>query len=107
MKKSTKLAIALLVVIVLLTVTYRVANKAPSQELTADAQMQEIITSGGCLRCHSANSDLPFYASWPVAGNIVMKDVAEGHRTFDMAEMVEALKAGKPVVKLLWLKWRK
>lgn len=60
MKKSTKLIIASLVVVGFLAVTYCVVNRAPSQELTADVQMQEIITSGGCLRCHSSNPDLPF-----------------------------------------------
>ena len=74
MKKSTKLIIALLVVVGFLAVTYCVVNRAPSQELTADAQMQEIITSGGCLRCHSSNPDLPFYANWPVANGMIMKE---------------------------------
>ncbi|MBX9190292.1 c-type cytochrome [Bacteroides sp. K03] len=97
MKKSTKLIIASLVVVGFLAVTYCVVNRAPSQELTADAQMQEIITSGGCLRCHSSNPDLPFYADWPVVNSMIMKDVAAGYRTFDMTEMAEALKAGKSV----------
>lgn len=100
MKKSTKLVIALLVVVALLIVTYRVVNRAPSKELTADAQMQEIITSGGCLSCHSANPDLPFYASWPVAGSLVMKDVSKGYRAFDMTPMAEAMKAGMPIGKV-------
>ena len=73
MKKSTKLIIASLVVVGFLAVTYCVVNRAPSQELTADVQMQEIITSGGCLRCHSSNPDLPFYANWPVANGMIMK----------------------------------
>lgn len=107
MKKSTKLILALLVVVAILAVSYRIVNRAPSSALTADAQMQEIMTSGGCLRCHSANPDLPFYASWPVAGGIVMKDVEKGYRSFDMTEMAEALKAGKPVGKVALAKVEK
>ena len=47
MKKSTKFIIALLVTVGALAITYRVVNQAPSKDLAADAQMQEIITSGG------------------------------------------------------------
>ena len=75
MKKSTKIFIALLVVVAALAVTYRMVNRAPSADLTADAQVKEIITSGGCLSCHSAASDLPFYAGFPVVGKMVHKDV--------------------------------
>ena len=107
MKKSTKLIIASLVVVGFLAVTYCVVNRAPSQELTADVQMQEIITSGGCLRCHSSNPDLPFYANWPVANGMIMKDVTAGYRTFDMTEMAEALKAGKSVGKVALAKVEK
>lgn len=107
MKKSTKLMIALLSVVGLLIVTYWVANRAPSQELTADAQMQEIITSGGCLSCHSSNPQLPFYAAMPIADKMVFNDVTEGYRTFDMSEMTEALKQGLPVGKVALAKVEK
>lgn len=107
MKKSTKFIIALLVTVGALAITYRVVNQAPSKELAADAQMQEIITSGGCLQCHSGSPDLPFYANWPVAGGMVQKDVEQGYRAFDMTEMAEALKAGKPVGKVALAKVEK
>ena len=100
MKKTTKLIVALLVVIVALAVTYRLVNKAPSAELAADAQMQEIIEASGCLRCHTSTPDLPFYASMPVAGKIVMEDVSKAYRAFDMTQMAEDLKAGRPVNKV-------
>lgn len=107
MKKGTKLIIALLVVVCLLAVTYRVVNRAPSKELAADAQMQEIINSGGCLQCHSSTPDLPFYANWPVASGMVRQDVEQGYRAFDMTEMAESLKAGKPVGKVALAKVEK
>lgn len=100
MKKTTKLIVALLVVIAVSAVAYRLVNKAPSSELAADAQMQEIIEASGCLRCHTSTPDLPFYASMPVAGKIVMEDVTKAYRAFDMTQMAEDLKAGRPVNKV-------
>ena len=107
MKKSTKVLIALLVVVTALVVTYCIVSRAPSADLTADAQVKEIIASGGCLSCHSSSSDLPFYASFPVVGKMVHKDVADGYRSFDMTEMVKALEAGKPVGKVALAKMEK
>lgn len=55
MKKSTKLMVALLVIVAALAVTYRLMNRVPSADLEANAQMQQIITDAGCLRCHTSN----------------------------------------------------
>ena len=97
MKKSTKLIVALLVVVAALAVTYRLMHRVPSAELEANAQMQQIITDAGCLRCHTSTPDLPFYASMPVAGKIVMEDVSKAYRAFDMTQMEADLEAGQPL----------
>ena len=97
MKKSTKLIVALLVVIAALAVTYRLMHRTPSSELEANAQMQQLITDAGCLRCHTSTPELPFYASMPVAGKIVMEDVGSAYRAFDMTQMAEDIEAGRPV----------
>lgn len=97
MKKSTKLIVALLVVVAALAVTYRLMQRVPSADLEANSQMQQIISDAGCLRCHTSNPDLPFYASMPVAGKIVMEDVSKAYRSFDMTQMAEDLKAGRPI----------
>lgn len=107
MKKSTKIIIALLVIAGALVITYRVANRAPSAQLAADAQMREILASGSCLQCHSANPEMPFYANWPLAGSLVQEDVRLGHRAFDMTEMMAALEAGQPVGKVALAKVEK
>lgn len=60
MKKSTKLMVALLVIVAALAVTYRLMNRVPSADLEANAQMQQIITDAGCLRCHTSNPDLQY-----------------------------------------------
>ena len=97
MKKSTKLIVALLVVVAALAVTYRLMNRVPSADLEANAQMQQIITDAGCLRCHTSNPDLPFYAGMPVAVKIVMEDVSKAYRVFDMTQMAQDLEAGNQV----------
>ena len=97
MKKSTKLIVALLVVVTALAVTYRLMHRVPSSDLEANAQMQQIITDAGCLRCHTSTPDLPFYASMPVAGKIVMEDVSEAYRAFDMTQMEKDMKEGRPL----------
>lgn len=95
MKKRTKLIVTLLIVVAALAVTYRLMHRIPSANLEANAQMQQIITDAGCLRCHTSTPDLPFYASMPVSGKIVMEDVTKAYRAFDMTRMAEDLKAGR------------
>lgn len=97
MKKSSKIILSVLVVAIVLCVVYRLVNKAPSASLESNAQMEEIIESSGCMACHSADSKLPFYAEFPVAGKLVKEDVRLGYRSFDMTPMVEALKKGEKI----------
>ena len=97
MKRSTKLIVALLVVVAALAVIYRLMHRVPSADLEANVQMQQIITDAGCLRCHTSTPDLPFYASMPVAGKIVMEDVSKAYRAFDMTQMEADLEAGQPL----------
>ena len=97
MKKSSKIILSVLVVAIVLCVVYRLVNKAPSANLESNAQMEEIIESSGCIACHSANPELPFYAELPVAGKQVKEDIRLGYRSFDMTPMVEALKKGEKI----------
>ena len=77
-------------------VTYRVmtANSTPSKELAPDARIVAILENGGCISCHSANPELPFYANIPVAGDMVKADIEEGYRAFDIEDIVAKLKDG-------------
>ena len=97
MKKSSKIILSVLVVVIVLCVVYRLVNRAPSASLESNAQMEEIIESSGCMACHSANPKLPFYAGFPIAGKLVKEDVRLGYRSFDMTPMVEALKKGEKI----------
>lgn len=97
MKTSVKIAIVVVAAGAVGTVAYKLANRLPSPDQTAEMQVQQILDDGGCLRCHSENPDLPFYASWPVAGNIVRSDVEKGYRQADLGAAFAALAEGRPV----------
>lgn len=98
MKKLIKwCAVGLLVAAAVLTVIYRAVNRVPSAELPLNEQVYEIFTEGGCLSCHSADPELPFYAKLPVAGDMVMADIDSGYRAFDMTKLMEQLKADEDV----------
>ena len=90
-------AVALLVIAAVMVVVYRAVNRVPSADLTANERVYEIFTDGGCLDCHSADPKLPFYADFPVMGDMVKQDVADGYRAFDMTGFMEALKADESV----------
>ena len=88
--------IGVLVLIVALFVIYRISVKAPSGDEYSDAaKATAIFIKGGCLSCHSATPELPFYANVPLVGDMVKKDAAEGYRMFDMAPMMAAMEEGK------------
>ena len=78
----------------LLTAVYLYENRTPSEELSDKERVVAILEKGGCASCHTSNPELPFYAKMPVAGSVVMKDVEEGYRAFDIAPMMDALKNG-------------
>ncbi len=92
MKK--RLFITFLVLIVALFTIYRISVKAPSGNYPLQNKATAIFIKGGCLSCHSANPDLPFYADLPVIGNMVKNDSKEGYRMFDMTPMMTALENG-------------
>ena len=98
MKKFFKFCVmALLVAAAVALVAYRLVNKAPSADLPLNEQVSEIFTAGGCLSCHSADPELPFYAKLPVVGDVIMKDIDSGYRAYDMTKFVEDLASGSQV----------
>ena len=95
LKKSQLFFIVALALIVVLFVTYRIAIRPPSADLAPEARVAEILDKGGCLDCHSAKPDMPFYADMPLIGDMIKADVEEGYRAFDIAPLVNALKSGE------------
>ena len=77
-------------------VIYRAVNvySTPSKELVPEARVAAILEDGGCISCHSANAELPFYANIPVAGDMVKADIEEGYRAFDIEDVMAKLKDG-------------
>ena len=90
------LLIVALALIVVLFVIYRVvlSCSTPNEELALDARVEAILEEGGCLSCHVAEPEMPFYANLPVAGNLVKRDIEEGYRAYDITPLVEALQVG-------------
>ncbi len=92
MKKLLRISlVALLVLAAVLIVVYRAVNRPPAADLPLNEQVMEIFDEGGCLSCHSADPEVPFYAKLPVAGKIVMKDIDSGYRAFDVRPFIEAV----------------
>lgn len=95
MKKVLKwCAIVLPVAAAVMVVVYRAVNTVPSPDLPQRERVHEIFDEGGCLSCHSADPKIPFYAKMPVAGKIIMKDINEGYRAYDIAPLMTGLQGG-------------
>ena len=90
------LLIVALALVVALFVIYRVvlSSSTPNEELALDARVTAILEDGGCLSCHIAEPELPFYANFPVVGKLVKQDAQDGYRAYDIAPLMEVLKAG-------------
>lgn len=63
-------------------------------------QAASIIRENGCLECHSATAQVPFYGNLPLIGPTVKADIKEGTRYIDLTAMVDALENGKPVTEV-------
>jgi len=85
-------SIALIVVAVVLVGAYFITLTPPSEDLTPRDRVAAIIDEGGCMSCHSKDAPKPFYADFPVVGSLVMEDIEEGYRAYDIEPFVKALK---------------
>ncbi|MGN1219839.1 MAG: cytochrome c peroxidase [Candidatus Cryptobacteroides sp.] len=95
MKRFIKwFAVAVLVVVAVMAVTYRAVNKVPSADLSQAERVAAIFDDGGCINCHSENPELPFYAEWPVMGKVVKEDASRGYQIFDFTPVKEAFERG-------------
>lgn len=95
MKKLKRFCVVSPFIITALLVAYAVMNSAPSESLPLEARALQIIKAGGCESCHTAEPVLPFYAKVPVAGDVVMKDVEQGYRAYDIAPLMASLRDGE------------
>ena len=95
MKKLKRFSVVSPFIITALLVAYAVMNSAPSESLPLEARALQIIKAGGCESCHTAEPVLPFYVKIPVAGDVVMKDVEQGYRAYDIAPLMASLRDGE------------
>lgn len=73
---------------------YRILNRPPQAELSLNEKVQKILLSGGCVSCHTDQAELPFYASLPIAKDLISKDIEQGYRAYDIAPLLQALQEG-------------
>lgn len=91
--KIRRLLILALTLVALLLAIWRISNQVPASDYPESMRVAAIFIKGGCLDCHSAEPNVPFYAKVPVAGDVVMQDIEAGYRAFDIAPLMEALDA--------------
>lgn len=88
------LSIAVLLLAVVLCVVYFITLTPPSEKLAQNERVAEMLNQGGCLSCHSRDAERPFYAEFPVIGKVVVADIEEGYRVFDIEPLCKALAEG-------------
>ena len=94
-RKLNIVLMALLGAVVVLFAIYRLMLSVPAETEAPEARVAAILEEGGCLMCHTATPELPFYASFPVAKGLIKSDTEEGYRAFDIAPLMEALASGE------------
>jgi cytochrome c peroxidase len=94
MKRGTILFVLLGAVLVAGTV-YTLMNRPPAEDLSRQERVLQIFDKGGCLACHSAEPELPFYFKMPVADKIMQQDIDSGYRAFNIEPLMEALATGE------------
>ncbi|MBR2326333.1 MAG: cytochrome-c peroxidase [Alistipes sp.] len=92
--KKKLLFLALLLAVVAVAI-FRISDRVPSAEYPLNERVAAIFVKGGCLECHSAEPELPFYFKVPIVGDVMMKDITEGYRAFDMEPMWKSLETGE------------
>ena len=98
MKKWIKIGVmAILAAIIFIAITYRVINQPPPANLTSEMQARTILETGGCLSCHSADGERPFYASFPIVGFMVKGDIEKGLKHEDLTKTYESLASGNKI----------
>lgn len=60
-----KLLFTLLIVAVGGFIAYRAMNNVPDEGEPIEARIAAILEDGGCVSCHTAAPELPFYADFP------------------------------------------
>lgn len=73
------------------------SNEYKKHEGDKAKQVASIIRNNGCLECHSATANVPFYGKLPLIGPVVQADMKEGTHYLDLTDMLTALDNAQPV----------
>lgn len=108
MKKLTRITVA---VIFLLLLGYfglsgyvwyhdnqrRQNNDIQTSKIAENNQVLRFFDEKGCDYCHTPSADLPAYASFPIAKQLMEYDIQLGYKSFNLEAARAALIAGEPV----------
>lgn len=108
MKKVTRIAAMSLTGIVLCSLglsgyvwyhdTQRtVYSQAPRSALEKNNQILGLLREKGCDYCHTPSADLPFYASFPIAKQLMEYDIRLGYQSFNLEPVRASLIEDKAV----------
>lgn len=64
------------------------AQKEPS---VLNAKVLNILQEKGCDYCHTPSAELPFYASFPIAKQLMEYDIQLGYKSFNLTHVRESL----------------
>ena len=90
----------LLLLLVALAMTYKFMDIAPEKNLEIEKQAKKVLKYGQCAACHSHSPNLPFYANWPIIGNVVKEDAALAIREFDANIVIDGIKKHQSIDKV-------
>ena len=96
MKLKKALGFILLIAIALVMI-YKFMDITPDKNLPQNEQTTKVLTFGQCAACHSHSPNLPFYANWPVIGDVVKEDAALAIREFDITTVTNGINNNQPI----------
>ncbi|MFW0766651.1 cytochrome-c peroxidase [Trabulsiella odontotermitis] len=72
-------------------------NPVQASAVAENNKILGFFSDKGCDYCHTPSADLPFYASFPVAKQLMEYDVQLGYKSFNLEAVRKALIADTPV----------
>ncbi|WP_435952229.1 cytochrome-c peroxidase [Dryocola sp. BD626] len=80
------------------------AQKEPS---VLNAKVLNILQEKGCDYCHTPSAELPFYASFPIAKQLMEYDIELGYKSFNLTHVRESLNNndGAPQSDITKIEW--
>ncbi|HGM7028421.1 TPA: cytochrome-c peroxidase [Serratia liquefaciens] len=74
-----------------------VYSQAPRSALEKNNQVLGLLREKGCDYCHTPSADLPFYASFPIAKQLMEYDIRLGYQSFNLEPVRASLIEDKAV----------